>query len=118
MVSLPKTRSLGRSMYAAGICRAKSLVSRSEMMRRETISAPEKRTLATCGEPPEEDVYMQQCLQLLGVKQTDHFDLLAEEHCASTDWKTCQSRHVSFHPFKTVSAFKHCLGAAERLHFV
>lgn len=69
----------------------------------------------TCKQPPQEDVYLQQCLLHLEVKQVDHFKLLAEDHCESKDWATCQSQHVAFHPFKSVPAYLKCLASADVL---
>jgi len=66
-----------------------------------------------CPQPPQEDVYLQQCLIHLGVVQVNHFNLLAEAHCAFEDWEKCDSDHVSFHPFKKWSAYKRCLSKVE-----
>jgi len=68
-------------------------------------------------EPPmmQEDFYMQTCLQFLGVKKVDRFELLSEASCASKTWHDCQSRHVSFHPFKEVEAWKTCMHTAESM---
>jgi len=68
---------------------------------------------STCKRPPQEDVYLQQCLIELGVTQVNHFNLLAEDHCAFKDWEECSSGHVSFHPFKKVEAYERCLDVVE-----
>jgi len=68
---------------------------------------------STCKRPPQEDVYLQRCLNQLGVTQVNHFNLLAEDHCAFKDWEECSSGHVAFHPFKKVEDYERCLDAVE-----
>jgi len=70
-----------------------------------------------CKHPPQEDVYLQACMQTLGVREVDQFKLLAEDHCKSKDWDKCQSRHVAFHPFKTVSNYRRCLANADEVYY-
>lgn len=66
-----------------------------------------------CKRPPQEDVYLQQCLIQLGVTQVNHFNLLAEDHCAFKEWEECKSGHVAFHPFKKVEEYERCLDVVE-----
>jgi len=68
---------------------------------------------STCKRPPQEDVYLQHCLVKLGVSQVNHFNLLAEDHCAFKDWEECSSGHVAFHPFKKVEDYERCLDVVE-----
>lgn len=66
-----------------------------------------------CPNPPQEDVYLQACMNHLGVKQVNQFTLLSEDHCRTPNWEDCQSEHVSFHPFKEVEAYEACVARAE-----
>jgi len=66
-----------------------------------------------CPNPPQEDVYLQACMNHLGVKQVNQFTLLSEDHCRTPNWEKCQSEHVSFHPFKSVKAYLACQERAE-----
>lgn len=68
---------------------------------------------AECGNPMQEDVYLQACMNRLGVQQLDRFILLSEEACRTPHWERCQSEHVSFHPFKDEEAYKQCESRAE-----
>jgi len=61
--------------------------------------------------PEQEDVYMRLCLLALGSKQINEFSLLSEQFC-DMDW-SCKDNHVSFHPFKTATAYRDCLTNAE-----
>lgn len=79
-----------------------------ELLSRRALESYETGAKA-CKLPPQEDVYLQACLLKLGVGQWDDFNILAEDHCASPDWASCTGKHVSFHPFKTVQAYKECL---------
>jgi len=65
-----------------------------------------------CPNPPQEDVYLQACMNHLGVKQVNQFTLLSEDHCRTPNWQDCQSEHVSFHPFKEVEAYEACVARA------
>jgi hypothetical protein len=73
-----------------------------------------------CGYAPQEDVYLQVCMQNLGVKQIDKFDqLLAEQECArdgwhqDPDWRKCESSKAAFHPFKDPDEYQQCLNRAK-----
>lgn len=66
-----------------------------------------------CPTPPQEDVYLQACMNHLGVKQVNQFNLLSEDHCRTPNWQDCQSEHVSFHPFKDVEAYEACESRAK-----
>mmetsp|Transcript_64425 Transcript_64425/g.185120 ORF Transcript_64425/g.185120 Transcript_64425/m.185120 type:complete len:757 (-) Transcript_64425:55-2325(-) len=61
-----------------------------------------------CDNPPQEDVYLQACMNKLGVTQVNQFDLLSEEACRTPDWQACQSSHVAFHPFKELEDYQEC----------
>jgi hypothetical protein len=71
-----------------------------------------------CEKPPEEDVYLQECLVKLGVKQQDQFDVLAEREChrgdwvQNPDWEKCTSGEAAFHPFKDSQAWQDCYARA------
>lgn len=71
-----------------------------------------------CDDPPQEDVYLQACMNKLGAKQVNQFTLLSEEACRTPNWQTCQSSHVSFHPFKDIDAYQACQTRAERREVV
>eukprot|EP00438_Fugacium_kawagutii_P032833 Skav224525 [mRNA] locus=scaffold388:413815:419826:+ [translate_table: standard] len=50
---------------------------------------------------PQEDVYLQECMQTLGIWKSDLKFLLAEDHCDNPDFYKCDdSQFVAFHPFK------------------
>jgi hypothetical protein len=73
-----------------------------------------------CGYAPQEDVYLQECMQNLGVKQIDEFDrLLAEKECErdgwyqDPDWRKCEGSKAAFHPFKTPDEYQQCLNRAK-----
>lgn len=71
-----------------------------------------------CPRPPQEDTYVQECFQHIGVSKRDVWDLLAERDCRrdgfvkDPEWHKCASRHAAFHPFKSVSAYLGCLANA------
>jgi hypothetical protein len=67
-----------------------------------------------CDNPPQEDVYLQACMNKLGVTQVNQFSLLSEEACRTPNWQACQSQHVSFHPFKEIDQYSQCELRAER----
>jgi len=67
-----------------------------------------------CDNPPQEDVYLQACMNKLGVTQVNQFSLLSEEACRTPNWQACQSQHVSFHPFKDHTAYNQCELRAEQ----
>jgi len=66
-----------------------------------------------CPSPPQEDVYLQACMNHLGVKQVNQFTLLSEDHCRTPNWQKCESEHVSFHPFKDIEGYLACQKRAE-----
>lgn len=80
-----------------------------------------------CEEPPEEDVYLQQCMVKLEVEQVDRTDLLAEKGCYRGDWfqnpnwNHCDTGEISFHPFKQEREWLGCFEratAAERVRLL
>lgn len=83
-----------------------------EILSRRALETYESGASA-CKRPPQEDVYLQACMLELGVEQWDEYNLLAEAHCHSKEWATCKGKHVSFHPFKTVKAYKKCMEDAQ-----
>jgi len=60
----------------------------------------------------QEDVFTRMCLVSQGV--TEHFDwvVMSEQYC-NDDWQSCSTRHITFHPFKSVDAYQACLSQAE-----
>lgn len=60
----------------------------------------------------QEDVFMRMCLVSLGV--TQHYDwvVMSEQYC-NDDWESCSTRHITFHPFKSVDSYQDCLWQAE-----
>merc|ERR1712060_538176 len=66
-----------------------------------------------CDQPPQEDVFLQACMNKLGVTQVNQFSLLSEEACRTPNWQACQSSHVSFHPFKDKAGYEACEQRAE-----
>eukprot|EP00929_Paragymnodinium_shiwhaense_P031165 TRINITY_DN17530_c0_g1_i1.p1 TRINITY_DN17530_c0_g1~~TRINITY_DN17530_c0_g1_i1.p1 ORF type:complete len:634 (+),score=99.50 TRINITY_DN17530_c0_g1_i1:228-2129(+) len=63
---------------------------------------------------PQEDVWLRACMVRLGVFEKAQFDLLAEDHCHSPRWWTCQEGYVAFHPFKQVDGYEGCLERAAK----
>lgn len=82
-----------------------------EVLTRRALDVYAEGSFA-CDTPPQEDVYIQGCLSKLGVRQVDEFDLLAEEHCDSRDWKQCTGPQIAFHPFKDIPEYSRCVGFA------
>jgi hypothetical protein len=73
------------------------------------------------GAPPQEDVYIHDCLLKLGVRELERYDLLAEEECHRGDfvqsprWWACDEVETSaFHPFKSVDKWETCLSNAKQ----
>jgi hypothetical protein len=67
-----------------------------------------------------EDMFIDQCLsKVLGVTRVNDFRLLVEDHCdAPSDWQSCRdTSRAAFHPFKTLTGYRHCLGNASRRKF-
>merc|ERR1740121_2718938 len=66
-----------------------------------------------CGGPCQwgEDMYLDQCLQLLRVRREYEQNLLLEDHCEPPQgWDSCDSPGVvAFHPFKDVGEYKECI---------
>jgi len=66
-----------------------------------------------CKRPPQEDVFMQNCLTSLGVSMQDNFAVLVEAHCEPPlGWNNCRGDYAVFHPFKTVEGYKLCFDTA------
>jgi hypothetical protein len=66
-----------------------------------------------CGGPCQwgEDMYIDQCLQLLRVRREYEQYLLQEDHCEPPlGWDSCASPGVvAFHPFKDIDQYKDCI---------
>lgn len=58
-----------------------------------------------------EDLFMQKCLDLLGVDHVDDFGLLSDGYCGKPP-SPCVSNSVVFHPFKADEVFQRCLEEA------
>jgi hypothetical protein len=54
-----------------------------------------------------EDMYMQRCMDLLGVQQAEDYHMLSDGYC-SEQASPCYSGKVAFHPFKTASSYLQC----------
>lgn len=65
-----------------------------------------------------EDLYMQSCMQQLGVAKVDELTMVADARCntaASSAFAPCTSNDkVAFHPFKEVGPFMACLQQTRR----
>lgn len=59
-----------------------------------------------------EDAYMQQCLQILGVKGIQEPNLLMDFNIHNTVPKVCEANHGSFFPFWDWGGFMSCMGQA------
>jgi len=68
-----------------------------------------------CDNPPQEDVYLRSCMLTVGVLELNQWNVLAEAACESPDWQSCHSAAASFHPFKTLSAYRRCQEEAEKV---
>lgn len=66
-----------------------------------------------CHYYPQEDVYMRMCLAQLNVSSKPQYDLLAEAHCHTPGWHSCEGARAAFHPFKTVDGWEACHDRAE-----
>jgi len=68
-----------------------------------------------CGGPCQwgEDMYLDQCLQLLRVRREYEQRLLTEDHCEPPlGWDSCSGPGVvAFHPFKDADKYKECVSA-------
>jgi len=59
-----------------------------------------------------EDLYMKQCLDLLGVQQRTDLTILADEYCGAKAGE-CHSQEVAaFHPYKNTYTYFNCLEQA------
>ncbi|CAE8581549.1 unnamed protein product [Polarella glacialis] len=67
-----------------------------------------------CGTPPQEDVYLRECLGAAGVRELDAFSMLAEAHCDHPDFWGCWGNFVAFHPFKDTYNYRRCYYAGNR----
>ncbi|CAK0879775.1 unnamed protein product [Prorocentrum cordatum] len=61
-----------------------------------------------------EDMFLDQCLQLLNATRVDDFGHLLEDHCDPPEgWQDCANGSAAaFHPYKNVSAFRTCFDRA------
>ncbi|CAK9102619.1 Copia protein [Durusdinium trenchii] len=57
---------------------------------------------------PQEDVYLMECLQHLGIWKADVKHLLAEDHCDHHDYYKCEGNFVAYHPFKEEKNWMTC----------
>lgn len=57
-----------------------------------------------------EDLFLDLCLQVLGVRHDDDFDVLEEDHCdPPQNWTNCDNTaKAGFHPFKDTDQYKTC----------
>jgi len=58
-----------------------------------------------------EEFFLQECLEVLGVKDLPGIDLLSDEFCGGFPQR-CHGSQVAFHPFKTVDEYLQCMGEA------
>mmetsp|Transcript_70672 Transcript_70672/g.204892 ORF Transcript_70672/g.204892 Transcript_70672/m.204892 type:complete len:488 (-) Transcript_70672:258-1721(-) len=62
-----------------------------------------------------EDWFMGHCLEALGVKGVEDFDLLDDRYCTErAPDKQCQEDKAAFHPFKTTESYTLCLEHASK----
>lgn len=92
-----------------------------EVLSRQAVEAYSRGHRDHCEAPPQEDVYIHDCLLKLGVQEVERYDLLAEEEChrgdfvASPRWWACDELEKSaFHPFKTIDKWETCMSNAQR----
>jgi len=64
-------------------------------------------------QPFGEDKYLDQCLQLLGVRRVLQYSLLSEIACGANP-SPCGTPNVAFHPFKAVQTYFDCWGYADK----
>jgi hypothetical protein len=76
------------------------------------VSACQTQLVTKCSGPCEwgEDMWMDQCLQILRVRRDYEPLLLMEDHCdPPIGWDSCTSQGVAaFHPFKDIQEYRAC----------
>jgi hypothetical protein len=102
----------GNGMFGSNCEYKHSLHGALELLSRRALEVYAADNKEKCREPPQEDVYLRECLLALGVKELKDWELLAEESCF-WDWKSCTSARVTFHPFKELKAHKECAANAD-----
>jgi len=63
-------------------------------------------------DPWGEDLFLQRCLDLLNVSHAYDPKLLSDEQCTGHA-SSCRSGKIAFHPFRSASAYTHCLREAD-----
>lgn len=56
-----------------------------------------------------EDMFMDRCMDLLGVRTVIDFRMLRDDYCDSSHFWGCFSKAVAFHSFKTPSGYNQCI---------
>lgn len=102
----------GNGLFGSNCEYRQSMHGAVELLSRRAFEVYAEHSKDKCGEPPQEDVYLRDCLLTLGVKELQDWELLAEQYC-SKEWKSCTSAKVAFHPFKELEAHKDCSSNAE-----
>jgi len=102
----------GNGIFSDNCGYTRSMHGPIELFSRKALQVWSWRAMAECKQPPQEDVYMRECLLHLGVTEMHDFDLLAEQSCF-WDWWNCKSQHVAFHPFKTLDDYKGCMDRSQ-----
>lgn len=82
-----------------------------EVLSRQAMQIYNNRWLqceAVAEAKPQEDVYLQECMQTLGIWKSDMKHLLAEDHCDHHDFWKCEGNFVAYHPFKEEKKWMEC----------
>jgi len=105
----------GAGMFLNNCERKGTLHGALEVLSRRAVEVWAAHSDATCvgnNHPPQEDFYMRICLIALGATQGYDWRVMTEQYC-HWNWKDCTGKQASFHPFKTVDAYKQCISNAE-----
>lgn len=97
----------GNGMFADNCGYTRSMHGPIELFSRRALVVWNKR-MSECKQPPQEDVFMRECMLQLGATELRDYNLLAEQSCF-WDWWNCQSQHVAFHPFKKLDDYRGCM---------
>jgi hypothetical protein len=102
----------GNGIFSSNCESHGSLHGAIEVLSRRAFEVYATRNWPSCPRPMQEDEYMRQCLQHLGVREMKDFVFLGEQYC-TPDWTDCKSSRVTFHPYKTLSLYQGCMARAE-----
>ena len=74
----------------------------------KTYKSREQQCDQVAQQKPQEDVYLQECLNTVGIWKADLKYLLAEDHCDHPDYWKCEGNFVAYHPFKEPAKWMEC----------